>query len=97
MSYKSRSRLRRRRGLSDVVTTLILLTFGVLLALTATAFTSGLTRARLKSVGQENIRFYKTHVWIEALSNGTDRGVAAFKLKNLGGKSTSIEIIDVRG
>ena len=63
MLYLDRSKL-RRRGLTNVVTTLILLTFGVLLALTDTAFTSGLTRARLKSVGQENIRFYKTHVWI---------------------------------
>ncbi len=87
----------RRRGLTNVVTTLILLTFGVLLALTATSFTGGLTRARMNSVGQENVRFYKTHVWVEGLGNGTDWGVAAFKLHNLGGKSTSIELIDIRG
>jgi hypothetical protein len=92
-----RSRSRRRRGLTNVVTTLILLTFGVLLALTATSFTSGLTRARVKSAGQENVRFYKTHVWVEGLSNGTDWGVAAFRLHNLGGKSTSVEFIDLRG
>ena len=93
----NRSRSHQRRGLTNVVTTLILLTFGVLLALTATSFTSGLTRARVKSAGQENVRFYKTHVWVEGLSNGTDWGVAAFKLHNLGGKSTSVELIDLRG
>jgi len=51
MSILGCSKLRRRRGLTNVVTTLILLTFGVLLALTATSFTSGLTRARIKSAG----------------------------------------------
>ena len=70
MSLKGRSRS-RKRGLTNVVTTLILLTFLVLLALTATWFTSGLTRARIKSAGQENVRSYKTHVRVEGLSNGT--------------------------
>lgn len=88
--------VRRRRGLTNVVTTLILLTFAVLLAVTATAYTNGVTRAQMNSAGQERIRFYKTHVWVEALANGTDWGVVAFKLHNLGGKSISVVLIDVR-
>ena len=31
------------------------------------------------------------------LSNGTDWGVTAFKLHNLGGKSITVEFIDLRG
>lgn len=88
--------LRRRRGLTNVVTTLILLTFAVLLALTATAYTNGVTRAQMNSAGQENIRFYKKHVWVDALENGTDRTVVAFKLHSLGGKSIAVVLIDIR-
>ena len=51
----------------------------------------------MKSTGQENIRYYKTHVWVQPLSNGTDRSVTAFKLHNLGGKSVSIQLLDIRG
>lgn len=89
--------LKKRRGLSEVVVTLILVTFAVLLALTATAFINGIVRARMKSTGQEDIRFYKVHPWVEPLENGTDRSVVAFKLYNKGGKSVSVELIDVRG
>ena len=88
---------RRRKGLSIVVTTLIILTFSVLLALTAITYTNGLTRSRMTSTGQEDIRFYKKHAWVTSLSNGTDRAVVAFKLHNLGGKSISVQVIDIRG
>ena len=88
--------LRQRRGLTNVVTTLILITFAVLLALTAIAYTNGVTRAQMNSTGQENIRFYKKHVWVDALDNGTDRTVVAFKLHSLGGKSIAVVLIDVR-
>jgi len=89
--------LKKRRGLTEVVVVLILLTFSVLLAVTACSFINGLTRARMKSTGQENVRFYKVHAWVEPLDNGTDRAVVAFKLYNIGGKSISVELIDVRG
>jgi hypothetical protein len=88
---------KRRKGLSIVVTTLIILTFSVLLALTAINYTNGLTRSRMKSTGQEDIRFYKKHAWVRSFSNGTDRAVVAFKLHNLGGKSISAQVIDIRG
>jgi len=89
--------LRCRKALSIVVTTLIILVFSVLLALTAISYTNGLTRARMTSTGQEEVRFYKKHAWVEPLPNGTDRSVTAFKLHNLGGKSISAQLIDVRG
>lgn len=97
MSTPNPSRHRRRKGLSIVVTTLIILTFSVLLALTAINYTNGLTRSRMKSTGQEDIRFYKKHAWVRAFSNGTDRAVVAFKIHNLGGKSISAQVIDIRG
>ncbi|MFB0558288.1 MAG: archaellin/type IV pilin N-terminal domain-containing protein [Candidatus Bathyarchaeia archaeon] len=87
----------RRKGLSTVVTTLIILAFAVLLALTVIIYTNGVTRARMKSTGQEDVRFHKEHAWVDALDNGTDRAVVAFKLHNLGGKSISLQRIDVRG
>jgi flagellin-like protein len=96
MSHWYHAPLRRRRGLTNVVTTLILVTFAVLLAVTATAYTNGVTRAQMNSAGQERIRFYKTHVWVEALANGTDWTVVAFKLHNLGGKSIAVALIDIR-
>lgn len=86
-----------KKGLSTVVTTMIILAFAVLLALTVIIYTNGLTRARMKSTGQEDIRFHKEHAWVEALDNGTDRAVVAFKLHNLGGKSVSLQRIDIRG
>ena len=88
--------LRRRRGLSEVVTTLIILAFSVLLALTAIVYTNGVTRARMKSTAGENVWFHKVHAWVLTV-NDTDRAVVAFMLQNLGGKSVSIELIDVRG
>ena len=98
MKIKNARRLfRKRKGLTEVVVTLILLAFSVLLVLTASAYTNGVTRARMKSTGQEDVRFYKKHAWVDALNNGTDRAVVAFKLYNLGGKSISVELIDVRG
>ena len=98
MNAKNLSKLiKRRRGLSEVVVTMILVAFAVLLALTATAFVNGVVRSRMKSTGQEDVRFYKMHAWVEALENGTDRSVVAFKLYNIGGKSISVELIDVRG
>lgn len=89
--------LKKSRGLTEVVVVLILVTFSVLLAVTACAFINGLVRARMKSTGQESVRFYKVHAWVEPLDNGTDRSVVAFKLYNIGGKSISAELIDVRG
>lgn len=89
--------IKRRRGLSEVVVTMILVAFAVLLAVTATSFVNGVVRSRMKSTGQEAVRFYKMHAWVDALENGTDRSVVAFKIYNIGGKSISVELIDVRG
>ena len=82
-----------KRGLSEVVAALILVTVSVLLAATVALYVSGITSSRMRSAGEENIRFYKTHAWV----NESDMGVIAFKLYNLGGKSVTIESVVVRG
>lgn len=82
-----------RRGLSEVVAALILVTVSVLLAATVALYVSGITSTRMKSAGEENVRFYKTHAWV----NESDMGVIAFKVYNLGGKSVTIESVVVRG
>ena len=97
MIMNTRHLFRGRKGLSVVVTSLIILVFSVLLAMMAINYTNGLTRARMKSSQQEDVRFHKTHAWVEPLSNGTDRSVIAFKLHNLGGKSIALQTIDIRG
>jgi len=89
--------LKRRSGLSEVIVTLILVAFAVLLTITSIIFVNGVVRSRMKSTGQESVRFYKTHAWVDSLPNGTDRSVVAFKLYNMGGKSISVEVLDVRG
>lgn len=98
MSIKnSRNIIRSRKGLTEVVTVLILVAFSVLLALTAIVYTNGVTRARMRSTAQEDVRFHKEHAWVDTMANGTDRAVVAFKLHNLGGKSISLQTIDIRG
>lgn len=97
MTMNTRHFFKSRKGLSVVVTSLIILVFSVLLAMMAINYTNGLTRARMKSSQQEDVRFHKVHAWVEPLVNGTDRSVVAFKLHNLGGKSIALQTIDVRG
>lgn len=93
----SRRLFSSKKGLSTVVTTLIILVFSVLLAMMAINYTNGLTRARMKSSQQEDVRFEKIHAWVDPLTNGTDRSVVAFKIHNIGGKSAALQTIDVRG
>lgn len=82
-----------KRGLSEVVATLILVTVSVLLASTLAFFISGIMNARMKSAGEEIVRFYKTHAWVDE----ADQAVIAFKLYNLGGKSITVEAVVIRG
>lgn len=89
----TRKYVHSRKGLSDVVAVLILVTVSVLLATVVALYVSNITSTRMKSAVEENVRFYKTHAWV----NESDTCVIAFKLYNLGGKSVTIESIVVRG
>jgi hypothetical protein len=93
MMHRTRKHIYFKRGLSEVVAVLILVTVSVLLAATVALYVSGITSSRMKGAVEENVRFYKTHAWV----NESDLCVAAFKLYNLGGKSVTIESVVVRG
>ena len=81
--------MKTRTGLSTVVTTLIILVVGVLLASVVTYYATNVTMTRTET---EDLRFSKKHVWVN------DTGaVAAFKLQNLGGRDILLDKVVVRG
>lgn len=81
--------LRSRKGLSTVVTTLIILVVSVLLATVVTFYAINVTTTRVQ---EENLKVTKGHIW----ANSTV-AQAAFVLVNIGGRDTLIDKIHVRG
>ena len=80
----------KRRGLSQVVTTLILLVVSVLLAGIVTYYATNITMTRTE---QEDVDISKSHVWV----NGTGGAEAAIVVQCLGGRDVLIDKITVRG
>ena len=85
-----KSLLKSRKGLSTVVTTLIILVVSVLLATTVTFYAVNVTTTRVE---EESIKVYKLHTW----HNGSNFGECAFLLINTGGRDLVIDKINVRG
>lgn len=81
-------RMRREKGLSQVVTTLILLVVAVLLAVVVTYFVTNVTMVRTQ---KEELRLIEAQVWVN--SSGA---VAAFKLQNIGSRDVLIDKFTVR-
>jgi len=79
----------KKRGLSEVVSTLILLVVAVLLAGVVAYYATNVTMTRTAT---EEIQFAKAHVWVNSTG-----AIAAFKLQNLGGKDILIDKFSVRG
>jgi len=77
------------KGLSQVVSTLIMLVVAVLLAAVATYYATNITMTRTE---MEELRFSKEHLWVNSTG-----AVAGFKIQNLGGKDILIDKITVRG
>jgi len=86
---KMRNFLKTKKGLSTVVTTLIILVVSVLLATVVTYYAINMTTTRVQ---EENLRVSKAHVW----ANSTVKQ-AAFVIVNIGGRDTLIDKIQVRG
>jgi len=84
-----KSLLKNRKGLSTVVTTLIILVVSVLLATVVTFYAINMTTTRVQ---EENLKVTKGHIW----ANSTV-AQAAFVLVNIGGRDTLIDKIQVRG
>jgi len=79
-----------RKGLSTVVTTLIILVVAVLLATVVTFYAINVTTTRVQ---EENLQIFKQHIW----QNGTTYAEAAFLILNTGGRDVVIDKIAVRG
>jgi len=79
-----------KRGLSQVVTTLILLVVSVLLAGIVTYYATNITMTRTE---QEDVSVVKAHVWV----NSTGGAEAALVLQCLGGRDILMDKIAVRG
>ena len=78
-----------RRGLSEVVSTLILLVVAVLLAAIVTYYATNITMTRTTT---EDARVSKYHIWVNASGS-----MGAFKLQNLCGKDILIDKVVIRG
>jgi len=79
----------KKRGLSEVVSTLIILVVAVLLAGVVAYYATNVVMTRSET---EDIQFTTSHVWVN--SSGA---IAAFKLQNLGGRDILIDKFTVRG
>ena len=77
-----------RRGLSQVVSTLILLVAAVLLTSVVTYYATNITMTRTR---QEEVQITKQHIWVNSTC-----AVAAFKVQNVGGRDILIDKIAVR-
>jgi len=85
-----KSLLKSKKGLSTVVTTLIILVVSVLLATVVTFYAINVTTTRVQ---EESIQVYKLHLW----HNGTTFSEAAFLIINTGGRDLVMDKISVRG
>jgi len=85
-----RSLLNGKKGLSTVVTTLIILVVSVLLATVVAYYAINMTTTRVQ---EENLRISKAHIWTDS----TPVAQAAFVIVNIGGRDTLIDKIQVRG
>jgi len=81
---------RNKKGLSTVVTTLIILVVSVLLATVVTYYAINVTSTRVE---EESLSLRKAHVWVN--STGDDQ--AALVIINTGGRDVVIDKITVRG
>lgn len=82
--------LKNKKGLSTVVTTLIILVVSVLLATVVTFYAINVTTTRVQ---EESIQVAKLHLW----HNGTTFSEAAFLIVNTGGRDLVLDKISVRG
>ncbi|MGQ9640884.1 MAG: hypothetical protein ACUVUF_01995 [Candidatus Bathycorpusculaceae bacterium] len=82
--------LKSKKGLSVVVTTLIILVVSVLLATVVTFYAINVTTTRVQ---EENLQIFKLHIW----HNGTSFAEATFLIINTGGRDLVIDKISARG
>jgi hypothetical protein len=82
--------LNSRRGLSVVVTTLIILVVSVLLATVVTFYAINVVTTRVQ---EEDLKITELHVWCTSSGDAS----AAFVITNTGGRDVVVDKITVRG
>lgn len=83
--------LRDKKGLSVVVTTLIILVVSVLLATVVTFYAINVTTTRVQ---EESLHLSKQHIWYNTTGSWAQ---AAIVIVNTGGKDVVLDKISVRG
>lgn len=83
-------KLSNRKGLSTVITTLIILVVAVLLAGVVTYYATNVVMTRTT---MEEVRIRKPHIWVQE----GDNAYAALMVQNLGGRDVLIDKITIRG
>ncbi len=81
--------IEKKKGLIEVVSTLILLVVTILLAGVVTYYATNVTTVRTET---EEVRVSKAHIWVNSTG-----AVGAFKVQNLGGKDILFDKISIRG
>jgi hypothetical protein len=84
-------KFQKRRGLGDVITTLIILIASVVLAAGVIFFGGSLFQTNTEN---ESIQVSNTHIWVT--TNGSS-SMAGFVVQNTGGKVVSVQKITIRG
>ena len=84
-----RGRRKNRRALAQVVTTLMLLAFSVLLSGLAIYYSINIVGVRIQS---EEVRLTKQKIWVNSTG-----AVGAVLVQNLGGRDILIDKLEVRG
>lgn len=85
-----KTKLDNRKGLSQVITTLMILVVAILLAGAVTYYATNVTMIRTI---QEEVRIRKPNVWVQE----GDNAYAALMVQNLGGRDVLIDKITIRG
>jgi len=85
-----KTKLDNRKGLSQVITTLIILVVAVLLAGVVTYYATNVTMIRTT---QEEVRIRKPNIWVQE----GDNAYAALMVQNLGGRDVLIDKVTIRG
>ena len=81
---------RNNKGLSQVITTLIILVVAVLLTGVVTYYATNVTMVRTT---QEEVRVRKAHIWVEE----GDAAYAAILIQNIGGRDILVDKLLIRG
>ncbi len=81
---------RNRKGLSTVITTLIILVVAVLLAGVVTYYATNVVMTRTT---MEEVRIRKPHVWVQE----GDNAYATLMVQNIGGRDVLIDKVAIRG